>query len=246
MTTDVQFFPGTYASAIDGDTELSRLLSEFGRKSEQIDDTEGSGSDETFVADDAAIEREKETLSASALQKATQALIKHAVMIPIDVQKRATLKELKTSTRPKEKREQGSVKYSIYQNFIRANSYSGVRPPSFHLMANITELRRLFSGCSLHVNYRPAANSSNWNQSMVEILGPGEVVSTLIPFLRPKLTPLKRSQHNADTGDNGNLTFYLGIYAAFGLGASVTFLINGLLLYSLCVIRAAKVMVNTH
>lgn len=48
--------------------------------------------------------------------------------------------------------------------------------------------------------------------------------------------------HNQETGDNGNLAWYLGIYAALGLGASFTFLLNGLLLYSLCVIRAAKVM----
>jgi ATP-binding cassette subfamily C (CFTR/MRP) protein 1 len=48
--------------------------------------------------------------------------------------------------------------------------------------------------------------------------------------------------HNAETGDNGNLVYYLGIYAALGLGASLTFLANGLLLYTLCVIRAAKVM----
>lgn len=33
---------------------------------------------------------------------------------------------------------------------------------------------------------------------------------------------------------------YLGIYAAFGLGASAVFLANGILLYSLCVIRSAK------
>lgn len=41
----------------------------------------------------------------------------------------------------------------------------------------------------------------------------------------------------------GGCLIFLGIPdAAFGLGASFTFLINGLLLYSLCVIRAAKVM----
>lgn len=50
------------------------------------------------------------------------------------------------------------------------------------------------------------------------------------------------SGNNSETGDNGNLTFYLGIYAAFGVTASLVFLANGLILYSYCVIRSAKTM----
>ena len=50
------------------------------------------------------------------------------------------------------------------------------------------------------------------------------------------------SQHNSDTGDNGNVTYYLAIYAMLGVGASLIFFLNGVLLYSLCVIRSAKLM----
>lgn len=49
-----------------------------------------------------------------------------ADLVPIELQKRETLKQLKQSTRPKEKREQGSVKLSIYKEYIRANGYIGV------------------------------------------------------------------------------------------------------------------------
>lgn len=68
------------------------------------------------------------------------------------------------------------------------------------------------------------------------------------------------SQRNSESGDNGNLPYYLGICAplltsrsrttltrphadaAFGVGASLVYLANGLLLYSLCVVRSAKIM----
>jgi hypothetical protein len=48
--------------------------------------------------------------------------------VAVDVQKRETLRQLKKSTRPKEHREQGSVKWGIYKNYIKANGYIGVRP----------------------------------------------------------------------------------------------------------------------
>lgn len=50
------------------------------------------------------------------------------------------------------------------------------------------------------------------------------------------------SQHNSETGDNEHVKFYLSIYAALGCGASLVFFLNGILLYSLCVIRSAKLM----
>lgn len=50
-----------------------------------------------------------------------------AELVAVDVQKRETLKQLKASTRPKENREQGSVKYSVYKEYIKANGYLGVR-----------------------------------------------------------------------------------------------------------------------
>jgi hypothetical protein len=50
------------------------------------------------------------------------------------------------------------------------------------------------------------------------------------------------AQHNATAGNNGHLWFYLGIYAAIGTSSSIAMFVNGVLLYSLCVIRAAKKM----
>lgn len=115
---------GTYASAVTGDTELSRLLLEFGKTAD--DDEEVSSGDETVVVEEVSTKIEAEVLSETLLRKASVALMRKAVLIPVDVQKRETLKELKRSTRPKENREQGSVQYSVYKNFLKANSYTGV------------------------------------------------------------------------------------------------------------------------
>lgn len=126
--------------------------------------------------------------------------MRRAEPVPVAEQKRETLRALKQSTRPKERREQGSVKLGVYKNFIKANSYMGV---SLYM---ITIVLQQTLQISTNVWLK------NW------------------------------SQHNGETGDNGDLTYYLGIYAALGLGASFVFLANGLLLYSLCVIRSAKFM----
>lgn len=50
------------------------------------------------------------------------------------------------------------------------------------------------------------------------------------------------AENNSATHSNGDLKFYLGIYAALGLGASAVYLANGVILYSFCVIRSAKAM----
>lgn len=50
------------------------------------------------------------------------------------------------------------------------------------------------------------------------------------------------STRNQETGNNGYLPYYLGIYGLLGTTASLIFLSNGLLLYSYCVIRAARIM----
>ncbi|ORY80748.1 P-loop containing nucleoside triphosphate hydrolase protein, partial [Leucosporidium creatinivorum] len=191
---------GTYSSAVTGDTELSRLLLEFGKADQEHDGEDeevGSGSEDTAV-DETKIELED--LSEAARLKASAALMHKADLVPIELQKRETLKQLKQSTRPKEKREQGSVKLSIYKEYIRANGYIGV---SLY-MGTIVLQQALQIGTNVWLK--------NW------------------------------ATHNSESGDNGNLPYYLGIYAAFGLGASAVFLANGILLYSLCVIRSAKIM----
>lgn len=108
---------GTYASAMTGPvSELSRLLSEFGKSNDDSDSGivgSGSGSEETVVEETLAAKVELDALDPVLLNRATQALMHRAVLIPVDVQKRQTLKALKASTRPKEKREQGSVKFGV-------------------------------------------------------------------------------------------------------------------------------------
>lgn len=47
-------------------------------------------------------------------------------------------------------------------------------------------------------------------------------------------------QHNNETGENGSLSFYLGVYAALGVGTAILYYINGVVLNCVCVIRAAR------
>ncbi|GAA6062217.1 hypothetical protein JCM10212_006452 [Sporobolomyces blumeae] len=201
---------GTYANAIQGDTELSRLLMEFGKKTDDEDtdsdtaaeETNGSGSGEETLADRDEDESklEAEDLAIKLKMQQNSAWQKQAQLIPVEEQKRETLLTLKRSTRPKEKREQGSVKWSVYTEYIAANGYLGV----FLYMFTILLQQALNIGKDVWLK--------QW------------------------------AQHNAATGENGNLWYYLGIYALIGSSASVTMFVNGILLYSLCVIRAAKTM----
>lgn len=119
---------GTYASAMRVESELSRLLNEFGHTgSDNDEEGTGSGSEDTVVEEeDLAAKLESEMISSTLRQRASEAVLKKAELVPVDMQKRDTLKLLKASTRPKEKREQGSVKFAVYKNFLRANSYIGV------------------------------------------------------------------------------------------------------------------------
>lgn len=120
---------GTYSSAVTGDTELSRLLVEFGKKEneegsdEEEDGAEGSGSEDTAVEEP---KHELRDLSDADRLKASLALMQKSELVPIEQQKFETLKALKRSTRPKERREQGSVKFSVYKDYIAANGYFGI------------------------------------------------------------------------------------------------------------------------
>ncbi|KAM0749801.1 hypothetical protein T439DRAFT_39861 [Meredithblackwellia eburnea MCA 4105] len=192
---------GTYSSAVTGDTELSRLLLEFGKTSDDHSDEEGSGSDETVVAPaELAAKLEEGVLDNELREQADVALAKRAELVPVSVQKRETLKTLKRSTRPTETRQQGSVKWSNYVTYIRANSYIGVALYTITIVGQ--QLLQIATNVWL----------KNW------------------------------SQRNSGAGDNGDLVWFLGIYAAFGLGASLVYLLNGILLYSICVVRSAKIM----
>lgn len=140
---------GTYASAMRVESELSRLLNEFGHTgSDNDEEGTGSGSEDTVVEEeDLAAKLESEMISSTLRQRASEAVLKKAELVPVDMQKRDTLKLLKASTRPKEKREQGSVKFAVYKNFLRANSYIGVRLCMFQgVLAD--DQRRCSSTCS--------------------------------------------------------------------------------------------------
>lgn len=152
---------GTYADAIQGDSELSRLLLEFGKSGGDDDDGNGSGSDETAVGDgpngdgtvvgatgdgNEKVEEPKvdeatldaEDLAIKLKLQQTHALSRRAQPVPVTEQKMQTLRELKRSTRPKERREQGSVKWSVYKEYIKANGYVGV---SFDVLGNPFSIR---------------------------------------------------------------------------------------------------------
>ncbi|GAA5903406.1 hypothetical protein JCM6882_006539 [Rhodosporidiobolus microsporus] len=118
----------TYSAAVQNDTDLSKLLIEFGKSGDNGD----SDSDEATSGDETVVEPEhtEEELNAEdlALKLKTRdstALMRRAVPIPVEEQKRETIRDLKRSTRPKENREQGSVKWDVYKDYVRANGYIG-------------------------------------------------------------------------------------------------------------------------
>lgn len=109
---------------------------EFGKKGSDEDDgsdtaaedTNGSGSGEETLAD---VEQDESKLEAEDLAiklklQQSSSLMRQAQLIPVQEQKLETLRDLKRSTRPKEKREQGSVSWDVYKKYVAANGYLGV------------------------------------------------------------------------------------------------------------------------
>lgn len=148
----------SYAEAVQGNSDLSRLLIEFG-KSSGSDDDDGNSSDETTAVDGETAQQpvqNEEDLDAEdlavklKLSKCAQAITRPAEPIPVDEQKRNTLRALKQSTKPKEGRQQGSVKLSVYKEYIQANGYAGVRPEccSTKTLALLTHASRRSSSSS--------------------------------------------------------------------------------------------------
>lgn len=160
---------GTYASAITGDTELSRLLLEFGKTGDnQDEDSEGS-SDETVVAPaELAAKLEEDVFTATQREIASAALMQRAEVVAVDVQKRETLKTLKRSTRPQEARVQGSVKLGIYKNYVKANGYIGVCP-FFFLSSGVVPNENCLctKGLLLYVNHFGTTITSDRYQCLV-------------------------------------------------------------------------------
>jgi hypothetical protein len=112
---------------------------EYGKTNEDEDEDEdtaaedgnGSGSGEETLAE---VERDESKLEAEDLaiklkMQQSSALMRQAQLVPVQEQKLETLRELKRSTRPKEKREQGSVSWAVYKEYVEANGYLGVISP---------------------------------------------------------------------------------------------------------------------
>lgn len=57
---------------------------------------------------------------------------------------------------------------------------------------------------------------------------------------QPHLSSL--AQRNNGSDHNGNLGLFLGVYAAFGFGTCLASLIGSIVLYTFCVVRAARFM----
>ncbi|GAA6024113.1 hypothetical protein JCM10207_003170 [Rhodosporidiobolus poonsookiae] len=121
------FERSTFDEAIAGDTPLSKLLVEFGKASTET--APASPSDETVVesaqdeedlqADDLDLKRKLEAVDDAVLKQPAQ-------VIPVEEQKRNTLRALKQSTRPKENREQGAVKSDVYKGYLESMGWSSI------------------------------------------------------------------------------------------------------------------------
>lgn len=127
LTSICLLFLGTYSGVVGGDSEIAKLLSEFGKSESGSNDSDSEG---TQVATD----EPKEMALANGDVKGrrfSSKLTRRASEVPIDKQKRATLRSLKRSTRPKEHQEKGSVKTHIYRNYLKANGIIGVSPSRY-------------------------------------------------------------------------------------------------------------------
>ena len=94
---------GTYSSARSTNSEIGKLLEEFG-KQEQSDDS-GSDSEKTAVSDgkdDSSLDELKKDPHLK--RRLSHAIVRKASMVSIHAQKQETFRALKKSTRPKEVR----------------------------------------------------------------------------------------------------------------------------------------------
>lgn len=94
--------------------------------------------------------------------------MKRAEAIPVEVQKRETLKTLKQSTRPKEQRQQGAVKFGIYKNYIKANGYIGVGFFVFFLWESLAEDALLGDAVPYH-DCGPASPANRYQRLVEEL-----------------------------------------------------------------------------
>lgn len=179
----------TYAKAIEGETDLSKLLHEFGKKGGdggEGSSDDGSGSetaansgDETAVEEP---EQDEATLDAQDLelklkQQKFAANMRKAIPVPVEEQKMETLKHLKRSTRPKEHREQGSVKWDVYKNYIRANGILGVRLSTFLFPFFLLDLLTLRFRADYPLPWldRPSATPPHRQGRLAQALGDGQL-----------------------------------------------------------------------
>ncbi|KAH8929537.1 hypothetical protein BT69DRAFT_1292537 [Atractiella rhizophila] len=120
-----------------GNSELSQLLAQFGKKDSKFSD--GTKSRAAAVNLDQTCDDDDDADSAlpdlSQSRKESNVVIRRASMMSIRQQKKQTLRELRESTRSKEKKETGNVKRKIYKIYIKASSVMGVSSFLFFILA---------------------------------------------------------------------------------------------------------------
>lgn len=130
MLRDGEIFDrGTYESTkgMKG-SPIFALLEEYGKKDDDSSD-ESSDSEETAVSGVGKELSSTENLKAAEelKRRASTSLTRRASYLGIQEHKAETFRVLKTSSRPTEARETGSVKPETYKKFIKANGYFAVR-----------------------------------------------------------------------------------------------------------------------
>lgn len=122
---------GGYQDVMASGGELKTLLEEFGKKSAEEEEDNSDGSSETAVAtggesgDDLRKNGANGSADADTKRKLSFAAMRRASMVSPAEAKREALRAAKTSTKPKEEREVGSVKSDVYMQYIKANGYIG-------------------------------------------------------------------------------------------------------------------------
>ncbi|KAH8929539.1 hypothetical protein BT69DRAFT_1307047 [Atractiella rhizophila] len=113
---------GYYSDIIVKDSELSKLLTEFGKKAESQSSDEDAKSEETAVTLDQTYDDVDDADSPlpdmSKSRQESKAIVRRASMMSIRQQKKQTLRELKESTRSKEKKETGNRHGGIFFLFF--------------------------------------------------------------------------------------------------------------------------------
>ncbi|GAA5915191.1 hypothetical protein JCM6882_001133 [Rhodosporidiobolus microsporus] len=119
----------TFADAIRGNTDLSKLLLEFGKASkDSVGGSTDGGDDDTVVEetlDESALAAEDSDVKAKIAQSKS-VLLRRAQPLPVQEELRETLTALRKGSKRQEKRERGQVKLDVYKEYIRSNGWFNI------------------------------------------------------------------------------------------------------------------------